>query len=53
MRWLDSRTTVIFLGDGRNNYNDPNLTVIREMRQKARRMFWFVPESRRQWGKWR
>ena len=50
MRWLDSRTTVIFLGDGRNNYNDPNLTVIREMRQKARRMFWFVPESRRQWG---
>lgn len=50
MRWLDARTTVIFLGDGRNNYNDPNLAVIREMRQKARRLFWFVPESRRQWG---
>ncbi len=50
MRWLDARTTVIFLGDGRNNYNDPNLAAIREMRQKARRLFWFVPESRRQWG---
>ena len=50
MRWLDSRTTVIFLGDGRNNYNDPNLAVIQEMRRKARRLLWFVPESRRQWG---
>ena len=50
MRWLDARTTVIFLGDGRNNYNDPNLAAIREMRQKARRLLWFVPESRRQWG---
>lgn len=50
MRWLDSRTTLIFLGDGRNNYNDPNLAVIQEMHQKVRRLFWFVPESRRQWG---
>ncbi len=47
---LDGRTTVLFLGDGRNNYNDPNLEAIREMRRAARRLFWFVPESRRQWG---
>ncbi len=50
MRWLDARTTLIFLGDGRNNYNDPNLAVIREMHQKVRRLYWFVPESRQQWG---
>ena len=50
LRWLDSRTTIIFLGDGRNNYNDPNLAAIREMRLKARRLLWFVPENRQQWG---
>ena len=47
---IDSRSTVIFFGDGRNNYNDPRLDIAREMQRKGRRLIWFCPESRRQWG---
>jgi uncharacterized protein with von Willebrand factor type A (vWA) domain len=47
---LDSRTTVIVLGDGRNNYNDPRLDLAAEMRRRARRVLWFNPEPQYQWG---
>ena len=47
---IDSRSTVIFFGDGRNNYNDPRLDIAREMQRKGRRLIWFCPEPRRQWG---
>lgn len=47
---IDSRTTVIILGDGRNNYNDPRLDIHGDMQRKARRLFWFCPEPQGQWG---
>ena len=47
---IDSRSTVIFFGDGRNNYNDPRLDIARDMQRKGRRLIWFCPEPRRQWG---
>ena len=47
---IDSRTTVIILGDGRNNYNDPRLDIHGDMQRKARRLFWFCPEPQSQWG---
>lgn len=47
---IDSRTTVIILGDGRNNYNDPRLDIHGDMQRKARRLFWFCPEPQTQWG---
>ena len=50
MHLIDSRTTVLFFGDGRNNYNDPRLDIAQEMQRKGRRLIWFCPESRRQWG---
>ena len=50
MRLIDSRSTIIFFGDGRNNYNDPRLDIAREMQRKSRRLIWFCPEPRRQWG---
>lgn len=50
MHNVDSRTSVIILGDGRNNYNDPQIGIIQEIRRKAKRLIWFCPERRVQWG---
>ena len=50
MHLVDSRTTILFFGDGRNNYNDPRLDIAGDMQRKGRRLIWFCPESRRQWG---
>ena len=50
MNNIDHRTTVIILGDGRNNYNNPRLDIADEMRRKAHRLFWFCPEPQTQWG---
>jgi uncharacterized protein len=51
--WLDSinnRTTVVILGDGRNNYNSPRIDLIKDLQRRSRRLVWFNPEPPRQWG---
>ncbi|MCI0398209.1 MAG: VWA domain-containing protein [Chloroflexi bacterium] len=51
--WLDSvtgRTTVIILGDGRNNYNSPRIDLMKDLERRSKRLIWFNPEHRRQWG---
>lgn len=50
MHTIDQRTTVIILGDGRNNYNNPRLDIHQTMQRKARRLYWFCPERHSQWG---
>ena len=47
---VDSRSTILFFGDGRNNYNDPRLDIAQDMQRRGRRLIWFCPEPRRQWG---
>jgi len=47
---MGSRTTVIILGDGRNNYRDPRLDIARDLQRRARRLIWFVPEHPHEWG---
>lgn len=47
---VNKRTTVIILGDARNNYNLPHDWCLREIRQRARRIIWLNPESRNTWG---
>lgn len=47
---MGTRTTVIILGDGRNNYRDPRLDIAEEIHRKARRLIWFVPEHPSEWG---
>lgn len=47
---IDRRTTVIVLGDGRNNYNDPRIDCIDTIKRHARRVLWFTPENERMWG---
>jgi uncharacterized protein with von Willebrand factor type A (vWA) domain len=51
--WLDivtNKTTVIILGDGRNNYGDPGTEILQAISRRCKRLIWLNPESRPQWG---
>jgi uncharacterized protein with von Willebrand factor type A (vWA) domain len=50
MGLITGKTTVIVLGDGRNNYNDPRLDVVQDMQRRSRRFIWFCPEKESLWG---
>jgi uncharacterized protein with von Willebrand factor type A (vWA) domain len=47
---ISRRTTLLVIGDGRNNYNPPHAEVLRELRRRARRVLWICPEERWAWG---
>jgi uncharacterized protein len=49
---VDHRTTVIMLGDGRNNENDPGIRYFEDLRRRARRIVWFNPEHPSMWGQY-
>jgi uncharacterized protein with von Willebrand factor type A (vWA) domain len=44
------RTTVFVLGDARTNMSDPNLAAVRQISERARRVYWLNPEQHTQWG---
>ena len=46
---VNSKTTIIILGDARNNYGNPRAEILREMYDKARRVIWLNPEPRSSW----
>jgi uncharacterized protein with von Willebrand factor type A (vWA) domain len=48
--FLDRRTTVVILGDGRNNYFDPAAYVLDRIRRRARTLVWLATEPSGQWG---
>ncbi|MBF2755378.1 MAG: VWA domain-containing protein [Gammaproteobacteria bacterium AqS3] len=50
LRDVNRRTTVIILGDARNNYGDPELHHLREIYLRAKRVIWLNPEHRAGWG---
>ena len=45
---INHRTTVVILGDGRNNGKSPNVEALEEIAQHARQVVWITPEPR--WG---
>ena len=47
---VDNRTTVLVLGDARNNYNDPKAWCLRDIHNKAKNVVWLNPESPSAWG---
>jgi uncharacterized protein with von Willebrand factor type A (vWA) domain len=47
---MDSRTTFLLVGDGRNNYNDPRIDLFRTLARRSRRTIWFTPEATGLWG---
>lgn len=51
-RWggqVRSRTSVIILGDGRNNYHASRAWVLKAIRQRARHLYWLNPEPAEAW----
>lgn len=47
---INSSTTVIILGDARNNNGEPRLDIMQSIYQRAKQVLWLNPESRRMWG---
>ena len=47
---VNKRTTVIVLGDARNNYNLPHEWVLKDVQQRAKQVIWLNPENRMTWG---
>jgi uncharacterized protein len=50
MNAVGPRTSVLILGDARNNNQDPNLEALHAIGQHARRIFWLNPEHHMRWG---
>jgi len=51
-RWgreIGPRTSVVILGDARNNYHAANAEVVGELARRARRVWWLNPEPRSYW----
>jgi uncharacterized protein len=46
---LDNRTTVIILGDGRTNYVDPRIDLMRMINERSRAVIWLNPEPETFW----
>ncbi|MCC6530528.1 MAG: VWA domain-containing protein [Pseudomonadales bacterium] len=50
LRNIDHRSTVIILGDARNNYGEPRLDVMKLIYQRAKRVIWLNPEPQISWN---
>ena len=47
---ISSNTTIIILGDARNNHGDPRLDILQSIYQRCQSVIWLNPESRKSWG---
>ena len=48
-REISPKTTILILGDARNNYHASQSWVIGEMHKKARHVYWLNPEPKAYW----
>jgi uncharacterized protein with von Willebrand factor type A (vWA) domain len=46
---VDTRTTLIVMGDARNNYREPGLEPFRDLAERSRRLYWLNPEPHAEW----
>jgi len=47
---VTNNTTVLILGDARNNYTDPETRLLKAIQQRCKRLIWLNPESPSSWG---
>jgi uncharacterized protein with von Willebrand factor type A (vWA) domain len=50
MQYVNNKTTVIILGDGRGNRTDARTDVVARLSQRCKRIIWLNPEYRSAWG---
>ena len=51
--WLDvvtNKTTILILGDARNNYGDPHVDTLKLLHERSKRIVWLNPEPPSLWG---
>jgi hypothetical protein len=51
-RWgeeINAKSSVLLLGDARNNYHASHSWVVKEIQKKARHVYWLNPEPRSYW----
>ncbi|MFK8018925.1 MAG: VWA domain-containing protein [Pseudomonadales bacterium] len=46
---IDRHTTIIMLGDGRNNYGEPNAHLLKALFDRSQRLLWLNPETKSVW----
>lgn len=47
---INRQTSVIILGDARNNRGNPELELMQSIHGRSKQVIWLNPESRRAWG---
>jgi uncharacterized protein with von Willebrand factor type A (vWA) domain len=47
---VSNKTTVIILGDARNNYGEPRTDILKRVHELSRRILWLNPEPPVYWG---
>lgn len=52
-KWLDrvtNKTTILILGDGRNNFGKPRTDILKLLQERSKRIIWLNPEPVSFWG---
>ena len=47
---VDSKTTVIIMGDARGNNTDPRTDIMKQIFERSKRVIWLNPEFKSSWG---
>ncbi len=50
MGLINRRTTVLIIGDGRNNYHPARAELVGDMRRRCRQLIWLNPEAPAAWS---
>ena len=50
MNNITNKTTVLILGDARNNYGNPETGILKSIKEKSKRIIWLNPEPPSFWG---
>lgn len=46
---ISNRTMILFMGDGRNNYNASRADLVQDLQRRGKQLIWLTPESKPEW----